>query len=286
MESPPTTTIWHCERFFVDCTKAFEADETLGHPREEEALILVNGEFPTDYRFTNFWKKAKLKICADGGSTRLYHWDKNQLYIPNYIVGDLDSSNSTVIDHYKRKAVDVVHEADQETTDLQKALTLIKKLETGIPHETITIFGGLGGCFSHQLANVNNLFHYPSRRVFLVSKKNVSFLLAKGKHVISIAPKKLPSYYKPQGDSDEEKLADYKRLLDLDWKSSKVVHCSLMPVGEKCQNVRTSGLRWELDGSQLAFGGLVSVSNEMLHTILECEVSSPVLFTFDFRDAH
>lgn len=57
-------------------------------------------------------------------------------YIPDHIIGDLDSAKKEVLEYYKHKGVAIVHESDQDSTDLQKALNLLKKIEI-IPDGTV-----------------------------------------------------------------------------------------------------------------------------------------------------
>ena len=45
--------------------------------------------------------------------------------------------------------------------------------------------------------------------------------------------------------------------------ASGFLACGLLPVGGRCDAVWTSGLRWNLRGSALEFGGMVSSSNQL-----------------------
>ena len=65
--------------------------------------------------------------------------------------------------------------------------------------------------------------------------------------------------------------------------------CGLLPIGGKCDKVHTSGLRWNLRGEPLEFGGLVSSSNQLLADpetgLAEVHVSTthPVVWTTVLR---
>jgi len=62
-------------------------------------------------------------------------------------------------------------------------LTLFSKFDT------IHILGGLGGCLTHELSNLNSLYQNSGRKMFIVSPGNVAFLLPKGRHIIRIVKK-------------------------------------------------------------------------------------------------
>jgi len=57
----------------------------------------------------------------------------------------------------------------------------------------------------------------------------------------------------------------------------------LIPLGMKCRRLTTNGLRWNLKGDDLAFGGLISSSNEVVNSPVRVETSDPILWTCDFR---
>ena len=69
-------------------------------------LIILNSEsFNAKIAF-DVWNSCGVKICADGGANRLYdsffaNTDERSLYIPKYIVGDLDSVREEVVDYYR-----------------------------------------------------------------------------------------------------------------------------------------------------------------------------------------
>ena len=48
--------------------------------------------------------------------------------------------------------------------------------------------------------------------------------------------------------------------------------------------VRTRGLRWNLDGQGLAFGGLVSSSNRVVDPAVRIETSGPLLWMTELRE--
>lgn len=80
---------------------------------------------------------ATHRICADGGANRLYDLahalapkDPNAhlTYLPDIVVGDLDSLRPDVRTAYTTAGVQVVNESNQDTTDLQKSLTYASRL--------------------------------------------------------------------------------------------------------------------------------------------------------------
>jgi len=283
VEEANKVSLWRCERFFMFNEK--EPPSPIPKGALKEAMILVNGEIPNDHRLVSCWNAAQVRICADGGANQLYSVDKDK-YTPDHIVGDLDSSNKEVLEHYKKKGVAVIHNSDQNSTDLQKALNLLKKIET-LPHgvfDTITILGGIGGDFSHEMANVNAVYQVLGKKAMLLSPANLAFVLPKGKHLIRIHRRILAqnlagSAAKAMDDNEEANAES----IDAKWSPPSTVFCSLLPIGEKCTNVSTKGLRWDLNNQVLEFGGMVSSSNEFLHNVAEIETSHPLLWNFDFR---
>ena len=91
-------------------------------------------------------------ICADGGANIAHEINVK----PHIIIGDFDSISNDVLAHFKSyKDISITPSADQNTTDLQKALNLIRDDCTHI-----SIFGALGGRMDHVLANILLLEQY------------------------------------------------------------------------------------------------------------------------------
>ena len=72
------------------------------------------------------WVKEQVKfadriICADSGA----HHTHELNIIPDVVIGDFDSIHRDVLDYYNAlDSVQTVHDPDQYTTDLMKALNL------------------------------------------------------------------------------------------------------------------------------------------------------------------
>eukprot|EP00587_Corethron_hystrix_P006612 CAMPEP_0113297828 /NCGR_PEP_ID=MMETSP0010_2-20120614/523_1 /TAXON_ID=216773 ORGANISM="Corethron hystrix, Strain 308" /NCGR_SAMPLE_ID=MMETSP0010_2 /ASSEMBLY_ACC=CAM_ASM_000155 /LENGTH=338 /DNA_ID=CAMNT_0000150773 /DNA_START=110 /DNA_END=1126 /DNA_ORIENTATION=- /assembly_acc=CAM_ASM_000155 len=212
-------------------------------------------------------------FCADGGGNRLYNYSRksqrpSEQIVPDLIIGDLDSLEKEVRLHYEGKKTQsgglcaVVHNPDQDSNDLEKALSaLYQKITTffnanGIvvnrPQTRVSIYGAFGGRFDQEASSINSLYRFT--RLFpqvgetsgnedsdsfdvihLFDDKNVATLLIPG--VVNVV-----------------------QLNEICEDGC----CGLLPIGGPC-TVTTSGLKWDLDGTlPLAFGGLVSSSNQVL----------------------
>ena len=74
---------------------------------------------------------ADYRVCADGGANRLFdHLPTTQrgAYLPDCIMGDLDSLRPEVTDFYTAHGVELRNlSADQDTTDLQKCIGHVQR---------------------------------------------------------------------------------------------------------------------------------------------------------------
>jgi len=235
-----------------------EGKEKEAEGKVREALLIANAPLPSRHLLDLLWSKAGLHICADGGANRLF--DLHHQYKPDYVVGDMDSVRPSVLYHFQQAGSQVKSSADQDTTDLHKCLTFIAETEQQQrkKYDVINVLGGLGGNFSHELANVNILYLFKHRKLFLFSDQNIAFLLHPGHHII-----------RARNPGNE----------------IRRIFCGLIPMGGRCNSITTKGLRWNLQKGALEFGGMVSTSNEVAedHTEVELTISDPVLWTFDAR---
>ncbi len=112
-----------------------------------KALILCDGEIPPISLFKAHVTRADLIIAADGGA----HHAKELGIIANYIVGDLDSYTPS-----GEEASQVIKDPDQETNDLEKALTLA--LQKSVKHAVVV--GATGRRLDHTLKNLSVLLQF------------------------------------------------------------------------------------------------------------------------------
>ncbi|KAL6080178.1 thiamine pyrophosphokinase [Balamuthia mandrillaris] len=139
-----TTTTWDCCPFFPRVEgKAREEDERTNGEKclvgggETSAVVVVDRPLYPDRPnyahyltiFSNLWHNAQLRVCADGGANRVHALSKES-YVPDFIIGDLDSARDDVLDYYTNtKGTQLLRVAEQETTDLDKCIRTIWELE-------------------------------------------------------------------------------------------------------------------------------------------------------------
>jgi len=236
--------LWHLEWYLPDVP-------TLQPDTASSAIIVSNYELPSNLKC--LWDASSYRVCADGGASRLLAADSS--LIPSLIIGDFDSIVKDTLKFYERHDTPIIKDSNQDSTDLEKCLNYLlteeKKLEQHF--QTIVVVGGLGGCLSHVFANINALYKYSTRNIVLIGTKNISVIC--------------PPHH--------------KTLLSAGTLWKKYKYCSLIPIGTPAR-ISSQGLRWDLDNTTLAFGELVSTSNELAKETAEIITNNePVLFVLD-----
>jgi thiamine pyrophosphokinase len=61
-------------------------------------------------------------------------------------------------------------------------------------------------------------------------------------------------------------------------------NCGIIPIGQICNSITTTGLKYNLKNSSLSFGNLISSSNEFIDEICELETSDPVLWITSLKE--
>lgn len=160
-----------------------------------KVCILLNGEIENidyikditdnnDYRYI---------ICADGGAKHLYKLN----IVPDYIIGDLDSLEESIINYYKNKGVNFKKFPQRkDETDAQLCIHLAKDLKSSEIH----LIGALGGRIDHTIANINLMYYIKELGINPIIKSKYEDLYmieneginVKGKKgdIISIIPAK------------------------------------------------------------------------------------------------
>lgn len=196
------------------------------------------------------WKQAEMTITVDGGTDRWFNYlssinnmngitTKTNL-IPKLIVGDLDSVSKNVVDKYEKLGVKIIKTPNQNLTDYSKALLELSsecKKNNKLINAVYT-FVETSGRFDHIMGIINTLyksdkFINETETIINVASNSLIWLLKPGTHVIKI-PEVL-------------------------YNTNSWV--GLIPFESKRNTVSTAGLKWNLDNSELEFGGMVSTSN-------------------------
>lgn len=216
------------------------------------AVLILNRPIIQHPSFVKkLWKNATVRMTIDGGTR---HWDnfvnnnvpeekRKSFKLPDLITGDFDSVNKETLEKYRQKGCKIIHTPDQNYTDFTKALMELNIHCNAIGEEMdhVIAFDQCSGRIDHILGSIQSLFLArdksilsPKTRVYLLQDEAISWLLNPGRHSI---------------------------IIPEDTLKHKKTWCSLVPVGEPCQHVTSTGLKWNLDNQPLQFGQMVSTSN-------------------------
>lgn len=224
-------------------------------------------------------------MCADGGANRL-HDEVPTLFpdeppaavrsrfLPHLIMGDLDSVRPEVRAFYEAAGVPVADLShDQMYTDLQKCLNYIiehhliggeaqeggsERRDTAAPVarqvDTVVAVGAHGGRLDHILSNLSTLHSFRDIDLVLCGDGNLTRLVPAGRAVI-----------RPN-------------------RALEGPTCGLIPLLGPAV-ATTSGLRWNLDSTEMRIGGLVSTSNILEGEEVLVESDVDLVWTTELRDA-
>lgn len=201
-----------------------------------KALVICNGDVLTKAEFAPLLREKPFIVCADGGANKA-----RLLGIrPHAIIGDLDSISSVTRKHFVR--VETIHIADQESTDLEKALDFLLKLL--IP--SVTVVGATGGRPDHTLANFSILKKYHHKIRILFSDPFCDIKIIEGR---------------------------------VDFEAPVGTIVSLMPI-DRCEGIHTIGLKYPLENESLELGQREGTSNIVVSSPVRITVKKGCLLLF------
>ena len=204
------------------------------------ALIIANGEPPRRQRLQLLVKRVNVIICADGGANTALKMG----IMPDAIVGDLDSIHAEALVKFRR--VPTYEERDDETTDLEKAITWAVKSR----YDHITVIGASGKRLDHTVGNLAVLpKFYPDAVVTIVD--------------------------------DVGELQYVGRELRFETEVGAIV--SLIPLN-RCEGISTKGLKYALEGETLELGVREGTSNVVIASPVVIKVKKGHLLLFTLFD--
>lgn len=221
-------------------------------------LIILNQKIDVDLE--ELWRSTNLVICADGGANRLLEYFNSSLeYIPQYIVGDMDSVESKTLEFYGKHGSIIIPQYNQYSTDYMKAVLLAhlcvseieladvnhedglslleKKIVKSIPIH-FSVVSSIGGRFDQTIHSINQLYtmksSFPNSTFTIHTPDDILFLVPNGQNYIKYTKRDNPI-------------------------------CGLLPIGQQTI-LTTLGLKYDVESWPSAMTGNVSSSNTIVGT--------------------
>ncbi|UAM98715.1 thiamine diphosphokinase [Polaribacter litorisediminis] len=129
--------------------------------KDKKVFLLLNGEPPTELPDVSKYDI----ICATDGA---YHFLEENNIIPNFVCGDLDSSQEIL------KNIEVIHTPNQNFTDFDKALQIL--FDKG--YISIDVFGASGKEQDHFLGNLHSAIQWKNKLELTFFDNHSSYFLA------------------------------------------------------------------------------------------------------------
>ncbi|EFP13308.1 CRE-TPK-1 protein [Caenorhabditis remanei] len=232
---------------------------------ETSVSIWLNGEpGAIQKEAENIWNSSKYRVATDGAINEITKRHESVEW-PHAICGDFDSIDKKI----DMRGAKVIHLPDQDHTDLTKTIEwcLEQKNEKLWSFDRITLLGGLNGRFDHTMSTLSTLVRFVRNEtpIIVLDSCNLVFSLPE----VSFSRKKTTDSCF-QGES--------KIYVDLE-KTTKM--CGVIPIAQKETILTSNGLKYEMDSLPLAFGELVSSSNEVVTNEIKLKSTAPLIFTID-----
>lgn len=153
----------------------------------KRAIIIANGNRPARRTLQYLQKKGfDTIIAADGGADSA----KRLGIIPDAIIGDMDSVQSTVLEYFS-DASEIIRYRRQNDTDIEKCLKyLIKK-----KYQRVVLLGATGSRLDHSFCNLGITLKFSDRiKTDIISEKTY-LETAEGDYTFKSVPGETISLY-------------------------------------------------------------------------------------------
>ncbi|SMN18352.1 similar to Saccharomyces cerevisiae YOR143C THI80 Thiamine pyrophosphokinase, phosphorylates thiamine to produce the coenzyme thiamine pyrophosphate (thiamine diphosphate) [Maudiozyma saulgeensis] len=280
------------DRFDVDETiyKTFNIKNTINiwhdilnrtENQIADTILILNQRINLPFVvFKRLWETRSVHVCADGATNRLYEYlqeqqadnnngnkDLREIYLPDFIVGDLDSITDDVKQYYFERGVVILEQHSQYAPDFTKCVKLIllnanskefnyllqnnrQKENLGIDsdHGLLDMFdqlrqehsklpqrvdvlalGAIGGRFDQTINSITEL--YNARR----DNPEMTLNFLTDTDIIMLVPKEGTSI-EYNNDSTSNRI----------FRDHVLGNCGLLPIGEEVILTQTYGLKWDI----------------------------------------
>lgn len=258
------------------------------------------------------WEGAAIRVCADGAANRLHDSFDGELpgererFIPDVIVGDLDSLRPDVSAFYSALGTDVKLVEDQDHNDFEKCLVEVEA------RLSIAAAVTAGAALTAPAVVTATTASTTSVVASTTTSAATAEAAAGSSDPHPVCPATVVSLGAFGGRFDHEMAgisvlhaytSRFSRLVLMGSENvafllqpglSHVIEpdprfegptVGLIPVGGACRSVSTDGLKWNLDGGSLEFGVLVSSSNCVVADEVSVTTDAPLVWTAEFRAA-
>jgi len=137
-------------------------------------VIVANGEFPTHPIPLQILNKATSILACDGAANTLV----KKGYIPDIIIGDLDSLSDKNKEKYNNR---VVLKENQSDNDLRKAINY--SIDNNI--DTISVLGASGKREDHMIGNIFSLLDYEDINIKIYTDTGIFSCIHKDQNIES-----------------------------------------------------------------------------------------------------
>lgn len=217
--------------------------------KHKKVCIISGGDVNHDF-LLKFLKEEECEqvICVDGGLKHAYELNLKV----DYIVGDFDTIDDSIIRHYKEETSVPIREYNpvKDSTDTDIALTLALSVQP----EAIYIVGGIGSRLDHTLGNIHILKKALSSDIntYLINEHNRISMLNQS---VVLEKRKL--------------FGDY---------------ISFLPFTEKIENLTLRGFKYPLENCTMVNGESLGISNEIIDETAYVEFQKGILLMIEARD--
>ena len=207
--------------------------------KNHRALIIANGVLPLPHVLRRFLSSPDMIICADGGANSA----RKLRIVPHIILGDFDSITPSTRKYFRK--IPQLYYADQESTDLEKALHFCVQCRI----TSADIVGASGTRIDHTLGALGCFRKYGSQ---------IDLRLIDSSGVLQLV----------------------RRNMRLQTHPGETI--SLIPL-DRCRGITTSHLKFALDNDDLETGVRNGISNEATASNVTIRVKSGTLLLYRFH---